>query len=228
MQLPHGVRRATDGTVWIPRKNPELEAWLDEHYLRVGNGLRWMYKLDPQFVSIDAWLEEPVENNNTLAYFVGKGKSLDDINSECFPREECPIICINHAIHVIEGLELENPLYAIVQDKGADVRVDLTTTVLAHKEAAIDFSGHPNLIYHDHFVTSYPSTAMALHFFKQAGFSQFHMYCFDYLANGNFRYAQIPNAPVQHHIQILDKHKEIIMDELRNVDYNFLTPRPIM
>ena len=41
------IRHAPDGSIWIPRPNPDLEAYLDNIYVRVPGELRWVEEPSP-------------------------------------------------------------------------------------------------------------------------------------------------------------------------------------
>lgn len=110
--LVEGVRVASNGDYFIPRPNPELEATLDEKFLRMPGKLRWY-----PFAKDEKHLVDDNIFRDKVCYIIGKGPSLDNVTF-CHFKEGCPIVCINQSIHTIERLGVKNPLYCIQQDKG--------------------------------------------------------------------------------------------------------------
>ena len=105
------IRRAADGTFFIARKNKRVEDYLDKNFIRVKNELRWF----PKFLTeVESSVVERLFEGKPC-YIVGKGVSLDRLESEHFD-DGIPVICINEAIHKIESLELNNPIVCMTQD----------------------------------------------------------------------------------------------------------------
>lgn len=110
--LMNRIRTAVDGSYFILKPNPELEAELDAKYLRQLGSLRWYpFPRDKKHLVSDNTFKD------SICYIVGKGPSLDNLDASIF-LPDIPIVCINQSIHKIESLQLTNPLYCIQQDKG--------------------------------------------------------------------------------------------------------------
>jgi hypothetical protein len=106
------IRQHADCSITIPRHNRKLEKYLDEHYERQGNQLKWY----PQIVEGKDVFEHENQYEGHDGYIVGKGPSLDYLNKSDFADPESPIICINESIHVVEALDLPNDVYGMQQD----------------------------------------------------------------------------------------------------------------
>ena len=104
------IRKMVDGSFALARKNKVLEARFDDKYVRVPNELRWL----PYCTDGGLMADEAKHFDGQTIYIIGKGPSLDTLNSTHFGPGV--IVCINESIHVIEGLNLPNKTYCIQQD----------------------------------------------------------------------------------------------------------------
>jgi len=66
MMGPKNLRRASDGTLYIPRSDAETEAWMDERYQRITGELRWLPK------------KNIFQKAKSLAVAVTSGKTTDE------------------------------------------------------------------------------------------------------------------------------------------------------
>lgn len=107
------VRWGADGSFYVPRASKSLQKRLDSEYTRYKGELRWAPKLEEQKASNDV-LHQFFEGK--CCYVIGKGPSIDKLTEEQFIDTNDPIICINESIHVVEKLDLPNPIFAIQQD----------------------------------------------------------------------------------------------------------------
>lgn len=189
----HGAKvriSSADGSYWIPNPNKQAEAYLDEHCIRLGRKLRWI----PRIISdknIDDlrpyFIDKP-------CYIVGKGPSLDNLRAEHFDAG-IPIIALNEAIHAVEELELDNPLYALQQDaklratcqpKRSPILVSTkAANYYAHTEDAYIFSNaeldlNPSAL----------SVSAAIRIARRLGAQSFKLICFDACINKKTNYAK--------------------------------------
>jgi hypothetical protein len=100
-----------DNSVFLPKRDKEIEAYLDAHHIRTPNELRWYLK--PQDATPLDQLRPFFDGK--IVYIIGKGPSLDKLGTRHFEPDH-PIICINDSVHRIEGLDLSNPIFVIQQD----------------------------------------------------------------------------------------------------------------
>jgi hypothetical protein len=129
-KLLHGirVRHLVDGSFLLARHNTKAEKWLDEHCIRMRNQLRWLPKLSDE-ISVETLRGM---YKNIPCYIVGKGPSLDSLEASYFVEEDAPILAINEAIHVVNGLQLPNPIFLVQTDTGLKIDPGDATLLLAH------------------------------------------------------------------------------------------------
>jgi hypothetical protein len=107
---PIGVRRFEDGVMWLPKRHPKIEKFMDKYYLRWPNELKWSYKEDSDLNDLkNKYID------SEIGFIIGKGPSLDTLTATHFINDK-PIICCNESIHKIESLGLDNPLIVVQQD----------------------------------------------------------------------------------------------------------------
>jgi hypothetical protein len=113
IEVPRGVKRSLEGTFWIPRRNKYLEGWMDDRFVRLSkHQLEWAPKHTGKKVFEDL---RPIFEGKP-AYIIGKGPSLDHLTPEHFIETDAPIICVNESVHVLNSLDVPNPIFAMQQD----------------------------------------------------------------------------------------------------------------
>jgi hypothetical protein len=109
------LRVLSDDSVMLARKNERVEAYLDEHFVRVGHQRRWY----PKNVGNHSVDELAPLFDGQYVYVVGKGPSLDKLSKATFSEHpDAPILAINEAIHRVEAVDPPNQIIAIQQDAG--------------------------------------------------------------------------------------------------------------
>ena len=106
--IPRKVRTANNGMYYMIRNDATVEEYMDCHFQRVKNELKWYAKIEKTDFKkfIDKY-------KNKVCNIIGKGPSLDLITQI---DNDGPIICINEAIHIVEKLNLKNDIYCVQQD----------------------------------------------------------------------------------------------------------------
>jgi len=115
MKIPniHSNTRIThhpDGSYSIPRAKKIVEAFLDEHLDRRGSELRWY----PDLSEIPLLADMGKLYEGKMGYVIGRGPSLDHLQAGDF-KDGCPIIALNDAFLKLETLDLDNPVFVIMQ-----------------------------------------------------------------------------------------------------------------
>lgn len=221
------IRMLADGTFAIPRKNKEVEKYLDNQYHRIPRSLKWA----PKAVPSKDWKELVPVFKNKVCYIIGKGPSLDNLKAETFKDPEDPIFCINETIHIIEKLKLPNPVFAIQQDTNLK-------TKCKPKQAYIFISQSCKNWYADfdrkyiysslslgithHRLTAVSATTIA----KELGCINFKFCCFDACVNKKTDYAKVIGyspAEVGDPKRFL-QHRNLILSVCRGCNVDWVTP----
>lgn len=184
-----GIRTFSNGVVMMYKDNKEVEKFLDQNMLRMGNEKRWR----PFNKTVNSSYKELQGLFNNGCYIIGKGPSLDILSKEHF-EPNLPIICINESIHKIESLSLENRTFCIQQDQ------DLKETCLP-KKSEIFITPHLQKYYTN--IKKYlylpeqfnlrgggtPTVCIVLKILESLDGNIVNMYAFDALCDGNCEYA---------------------------------------
>ena len=187
------IRRSPDGTFWIPRNSKEVEQYLDKNYVRVKGELRW-YPMSKGDDPLDGE-RETFEGKG--CYIIGKGPSLDNLSESDFLNTDWPVICINEAIHKVEELDIENPVYTIQQDtglKGTCQPKKPSSKLLISYHARHHYSDSDNKIIYspdDLGLSSSTLTVLcAIKIAQRLDTKQITMLCFDACVNKKTAYAK--------------------------------------
>ncbi len=223
------IRRGYDGTYYIIRKNVQAEAYMDEHYSRLVNQLRWIPKKHAT-KRIES-LRPMFEGQN--CYVIGKGPSLDNVKAEHF--DEGPIICLNESIHFIEALGLSNQIFALQQDaRLKDACYPKQGYLFVSIKAANWYEGRPRVWPYDArkyglFLNGL-SVSAAIKIAKSLGTKCFTLVSFDASVNGNLKYARTITDR-SHDVKWGGKpdrfrdHRAKIEECLGNIPTEWLTPK---
>lgn len=220
------IRRRTDGTIFIPRRHRELEAYLDKHYIRHNGELVWSLQ---RFSFLD-WEFFRSVFGGKHCYIIGKGKSLDVLES-CDFQSGCPIITINESIHKVENLDLKNPIYAMQQDMGLkNTCKPKRACLLVSVESANWYVGVPNVFIFDHLeigrqsITAVKATQLLI----KCGCSEITYMCFDAAhQNGSLDYGNCIGYSATN-FGSTERFKRFvpqIRDAAKSVKYQFVLPR---
>lgn len=201
MIIPDKIGRSrliklSDGSVALSKRDSEAEKWLDTNMIRSKNQLIWT----PKCV-----LDKPVKElilDTPTAYIVGKGTSLSNVTELHFVEKFAPVICVNESIHLIEKLNLTNPTFVIVQDKGIAINcIPKKSKIIASQSLAyllpevLKYSFDPH-----EWLQEYNYTPIiAINICKSKGIKDFKMIAFDSITTGDKKYApeigyQSPNV----------------------------------
>ena len=111
-------RRNVNGQLILPKRNPRIEAILDDYGTRV-EPLVWVLNATQKRIDVkdfrDMYKGKP-------AYIIGKGPSLDKLKAHHFLDTTAPVITINESIHKVEEFDIKNPIYAVQQDSNLQER----------------------------------------------------------------------------------------------------------
>ena len=185
------IRQGADGSVWIPRKNKETEAYLDKKYARLPNELRWVPKPERYLNVVD--LKAFFKNH--LCYIVGKGESLDMLTADCFPNKQAPIIALNESIHKVEELDLVNPTMCLQQDSKLRATCRPIRSVMIGSVDAMEFYQDVDFPYAympgDFGIYKATLSAVAaVNIAAELGATAFELWCFDGCMEGSLEYAE--------------------------------------
>lgn len=190
------VIKLGDGSYALARRDSVAEAWLDKNLIRKKNELAWIPKCVTDKKISDLILDTPT------AYIVGKGTSLSFVTELHFKEKFAPVLCINESIHMIEKLNLNNPTFAVVQDKGIIHNCIPKRSELIASDAVsflipevIKYSFNP----HDWLQEYNYTPIVAINICKSKGIFDFKMVAFDSITKGDNKYAveigyQSPNV----------------------------------
>jgi hypothetical protein len=205
------IKRGPDGSFILLRNNAKAIRDLNTKYRRLPGELRWMpaYSTDEIFQLKD-------KHKGKICNIIGKGRSLDTFSGA---ENDGPVIAINEAIHVVEALDISNPLYCLTQDIWLkDSCLPKKAALLLNENAAGWYPDYDNKY---HFCPSQfglpklpvPLSALcAMRIAELMGCSSFEFHCFDASTNNDTRYAKAityDSADGGDPIRFL-KHKAII------------------
>jgi len=188
--LPRGCRRATDGTVFIPRGEKHLTDILDKYMDQLPNQLVW----SPRTLSDTDWVELKEIFGKRDCVIVGKGPSLNYLTAEDIP-EGATVIAINEAIRKVEDLGLaDHQLCMLQQDaslKDTCRPMNDSTIVLSSTNCASWYSTHPRMyMFNNHEMAQHTMSGVkAIKLAMLAGAEHIHILCFDGAMGGSFDYA---------------------------------------
>ncbi|MCK9463221.1 MAG: hypothetical protein M0R80_26670 [Proteobacteria bacterium] len=188
------VRWLADGSFMLPRANDRTTQMLDMQFIRVKNEKRWYpISLENAFTRLI-----PIFTDH-YTYIVGKGPSLDYLTEADFPSPYIPIIAINQAIHKVESLNIQNPIFCMQQDSS------IKSTCLP-KRGTMLISAHSSRYYKDllpperlfifspyTFYLNINSLTVkcAISFARECGSKEIVLLCFDAsMPNGSLEYAK--------------------------------------
>ena len=170
------------------------------------------------------------KHKDRACYIIGKGPSLDSVTAETFERD-CPIICLNESIHIIEALEIDNPVYVIQQDaalkesckpkRGMLLLAGLCKRhykTFARKiiHTPADF-GVKRKNYWPH------SSLVAVKYARIFGCAELRMVGFDQLVSGDCSYAEsIKDASLIPQSANLRMNNELLIDEIGKLSATWL------
>lgn len=212
------IRRAIDGSLWLPRKNVELEQELDSEYIRVGKTLRWipkLTKLDPDTIDF-----------GESAYIVGKGPSLDKLRAKDL-KNPWPILCINQSVHKIVGLGLLNRIYCFQQDSRLRDQCKANGAINIVSIYAANWYPEAYVYYPEKYGET-GNTLTAVMAIKISKATNFILYAFDAITNKNLEYAKSIGMSSTAYGLRRDRffgHKQPILNAL--VGKSFLFNRPL-
>lgn len=185
------IRILSDGSFAIPRGDRVLESQLDTIYQRCPNELRWI----PRGIS-NSEIEglSPLFKNQWV-FIIGKGPSLNGIDSIREILSLGPIICINESIHkveAIEGLDATR-LFAIQQDSSLRDTCRPKKGRLLISEGAKNWYPENKFVFDPSFYgfsSSELSVICAIEIAKQLGARGYFLIGFDAAITGDCSYAQ--------------------------------------
>lgn len=133
------IRQGIDGSVWIPRKNPELEAELDDKYDRVQGALKWWPKTSDSIEELFG------AHKGATAYILGKGPSLDTfVEDQNNTKPKSVIIALNEAGNILN----HDFCYSIAKDKEV-AALDLKGTPVICESVRSVHKGDTSLYYNE-------------------------------------------------------------------------------
>lgn len=133
----------------------------------------------------------------SIAYFIGKGPSLDRLTASDIPKGTI-VYAINDAIHKVERLHLPNPTYCVQQDPKQLLDSPVRAVHFVSPRAE-PFSFHRGVVYDmkDLKVKYTDRTVLvAVEIAKRMGAKEFHFLCFDACVTGTTEYAMCAKAPI--------------------------------
>lgn len=219
------TRRGIDGSYWLPRANPEAEAYLDSVYVRQPNQLKWFPKIDK---SISAVYKNT--HKGKIAYIVGKGPSLDLLQTKHIETDG-PIIAINECIHVVErlfpnsvtyGTQLDNDLGEVCTPKYSKLFVGNRCANLYNKGVYKLIVDPMSFGLRDSCLSAEYAIMLARHM----GCVAVEMYCFDGCVDHVFEYADCigHDSSIGGPPERFASHKQIILDCARKYPLSWVIP----
>ena len=224
------VRHAPDGSIFIVRPDKETEEFLNSHYERLPNQLRWV----PKIIGKGNINELREKFEGKIVQIVGKGKSLDEMTADDFDSN-LPIIAINQATTRIEALFPNNTpgrLFMMRQDlllEGQNL-YDITkfATIIASYQARFDYSDVLNrtYIYYPFKIGCTVTTltvCCAINLMKIFNCKELRLYAFDSVF-GQYGYANLPkiHPTTPDHLRA---HRQKIERHARGVPLKFYLKR---
>lgn len=225
------IRVWADGSFGISRHNKEAEAILDKDFIRCRNELRWIPDIGDMFNKI-ASLRDEFQNKHVT--FVGKGPSLDFLNSSYF--RPGPIVGINQAVRFVEVLpdidkDLQ-PIFGIQQDSNLrdGCRPKQDSTRLLVSNYCKNF--YPDIQLYIYQAEQYGqqktslTVLIAIAIAKHLGMKEMTMLCFDACVTKDCKYAKfIKDIPgVQGPTERFLKHRALIDKVIGNMKVNWVIP----
>lgn len=179
------LKKAADGTYRLKRRNESVEHLLDKALIRVNpRELIWiqpgkLWQLKNEF-------------RNQHCHVVGKGPSLDKITG--FPDSQ-PVFCINESIVQIEGLAIDNPLFATQIDpsKRKELYLPKRATMVIPFRRVETYKSVPHIACSPLELGLKETCLSALYVLaiaKVLGFTKAFMWAFDAITSGNVDYAR--------------------------------------
>ena len=227
----NGIRRLSDGSLTLIRKNKEAEEYLDATYKRSNKQLRWYPDNIIEYMPGKDIMELKPIFNNRPCYIIGKGLSLDNITKEFF-IPEYPVLCINQSIHKIARLDLKNPFYQVQQDASIrdeciteNIPVIIGPRVWKYFRNELDkYLVRPQQLgLPDPCLTSLYCIELA----RMLGSSNLIFVSFDACVNGNLDYADCIGSPPTRggNPSRFLSHCESIRNQLNGMEAEFVTPK---
>lgn len=200
------LRHIDPYTVFIPRKNKQLEARLDRTHVRCGR-LQWAVKGE-------IW-KRAGEFQGQHCHVVGKGPSLDRLTG--FPDQQ-PVFAINESIIKVESLDLQNQIWATQLDHPKrEVYVPTQAHMFCppHRVKEYLALGIPCTIISHGEIGQHKKCLSVLYVMgiaKLLGFTAMQLWCFDACMIGNTDYAACVGYPPHLHgsPKRFLKHRRII------------------
>jgi hypothetical protein len=177
------IRQNPDGSIWIPRRNVELEKELDLKYEKIAERM-WIPRI-PERESYTTLF--PILEGQTIN-IVGKGPSLD--NLKCEHLENYITFAINESIHPIEALDCTTTVIAISQDY--NLKSDCLpkkSILLINQRIKNWYPDYPRTYYFN--FQNMITAAVAVQIATEAKVGKIRMLCFDAAMNKNTEYAKI-------------------------------------
>lgn len=183
------IRKMIDGSFTIARPDKEVEAKFDADYIRVPNELRWLpYCMEGGLIES----LRPIFQGKPC-YIIGKGPSLDALKAEDF-KPDVPIIAINHAIHKVEELGLDNTIYCMQQDMSLkDECKPKKATLLIAYAARLHYADVDNkIVFHmeEFQLKSCLTVIVAMRMVQRFGATNLWLRCFDSCVDRSIGYAK--------------------------------------
>lgn len=221
------VRVLPDGSYYLPRRNKEVEEYLNNTCTKVHNELRWWPH--PKGCNPITDLDDIFENKE--CYIIGKGPSLDFLTLADMPIKDAPILCINETIHKVETLNPPNPVFILQQDAwlknkclpkyGTMIIARTCMSQYEHVKNKYIFAPEEIGLYKAN-ITVIFAIAIA----KRAGTTKFNLISFDAATHSNVDYANcIGYSPIKggQPSRFLG-HRIIILKNTVGYEVNWITP----
>ena len=220
------IRQHANGSFGIIRHNTTVEKFLDEHFNRCKNELRWVPKIE----NVEEFKNLLPDFEGKTCYIIGKGPSLNYLNKKHFPTNG-PVIAINESIHKVETINMYNPTFMIQQDTSLkDTCRPKFATVLVASTAQNWYANYPKKLVFSRNnlgvavgVTSEYAVVIA----KELKVKKIVFLCFDAVTNGNVEYADIipylstRGGPTDR----FKKNGKMMLAHIGDIPYVFVTPK---
>jgi len=218
----HRVRELHNGHIIVPRQTAGAIKWLDEHYTRVPNELRWV-PIPPNKAFLAAY-----EGSHTgeTAYIIGKGPSLDHLTLADLGTG--PIIGVNEAFVAAQKLRTDS-VYGVQNDSGMlDACLPTTGTLFVSPVAGTAYRGVKHVVLIPP-VASYAKMTWgsAISIAAIMGCPKVIMVCFDACVTGDTTYAGcIGRQPPEWYRPKYIEHRQMILDyaDSKDVELDWSIP----
>jgi hypothetical protein len=224
------IRRYSDDSFGLVRKNRIIEEQFDLQFIRVPNELRWIAKQEVNDVGLLSclFIDRPV-------YIIGKGPSLDSINEKYFDNKS-PVICINDSIHQVEKLNILNPIYCVQQDSELKATCKpKRATLFISRQAKSFYAGCENTyvyIPEEYGLSKGALTVIvAIEMMKRFGANKFILMCFDACTQKKVAYAKCigyPCTKFRKDAKRFLRHKDLIENSLAGYPTLWVTPENLL